>query len=180
MKTYILIIMCCLAIVGCAPGRKVSSSSTMSDNTIMRDSVYITHIDTVRIVERDTIRLAPINQWHSSVSIAATSSHLENEYCTSEAIVDGMGVLTHTLDTRDSATLPVRLVEVERIVRDTIYRSHDRSHDNMEATEVVVERQVPHVTWWQRTQIVALWVLIGAIIIKYRKVIFKVISGWRI
>lgn len=180
MKAYILILATCVALVGCSGGRKISSSTSSSDVVIVRDSIYITHVDTVRVVERDTIRLAPINQWHNSVTIQASRSHLENEYCTSDASIDNMGILTHSLDTRDSAALPVRLVEVERIVRDTLFVSRDHSHDNKAVAESIVERRVNYVNWWQRTQIVALWVLVGVIIAKYRKVIIKLISGWRI
>lgn len=175
MKRLIYIVVC-VAAVACCPCRKVGTTASVIES--VRDSVYVQRIDTLRVVERDTIHLAPINQWHNSVSLAASYSFLENEYCTSSASVDSVGVLTHTLDTRDSATMPVRIREVYKLVVDSVYVSKDAE---AQSTQVAtIEHRVKHVTWWQRTQIVALWVLVAAIVIKYRKVIIKVISGWRI
>lgn len=175
MKRLIYIVVC-VAAVACCPCRKVGTTASVIES--VRDSVYVQRIDTLRVVERDTIHLAPINQWHNSVSLAASYSFLENEYCTSSASVDSVGVLTHTLDTRDSATMPVRIREVYKLVVDSVYVSKDAE---AQSTQVAtIEYRVKHITWWQRTQIVALWVLVAAIVIKYRKVIIKVISGWRI
>ena len=176
MKQFIYIVVC-VAAVACCPCRKAGATASV-DIEHVRDSVYVQHIDTLRVVERDTIHLAPINQWHNSVSLAAASSFLENEYCTSSASVDSVGVLTHKLDTRDSVTMPVRIREVYKIVVDSVYVSKDAEAQSTQAT--TIERRVNHITWWQRTQIVLLWVLVAAIVIKYRKVIIKVILGWRI
>lgn len=176
MKRLIYIVVCVVA-VACCPCRKIGATASV-DIEHVRDSVYVQRIDTLRVVERDTIHRAPINQWHNSVSLAASYSFLENEYCTSNASVDSVGVLTHTLDTRDSATMPVRIREVYKLVVDSVYVSKDAE---AQSTQVAtIEYRVKHVTWWQRTQIVALWVLVAAIVIKYRKVIIKVITGWRI
>jgi hypothetical protein len=112
------------------------------------------------------------------VSLAASYSFLENEYCTSSASVDSVGVLTHALDTRDSVTMPVRIREVYKLVVDSVYVSKDAEAQSTQVT--TIEHRVKHITWWQRTQIVALWVLVAVIVIKYRKIIIKVISGWRI
>lgn len=175
MKRLIYIVVC-VAAVACCPCRKVGTTVSVIES--VRDSVYVQRIDTLRVVERDTIHLAPINQWHNSVSLAASYSFLENEYCTSSASVNSVGVLTHTLDTRDSATMPVRIREIYKFVVDSVYVSKDAE---AQSTQVAtIEHRVKHVTWWQRTQIVALWVLVAVIVIKYRKVIIKVISGWRI
>jgi hypothetical protein len=108
----------------------------------------------------------------------ATSSYLENDYCTSHANVDELGILTHTLDTRDSALLPVRLVEVSSAKSDML--SHNSEHTDTEALSVVEVREISRLTWWQRTQIIGFWVVLGVLAIKYRKVILKVITGWRI
>jgi hypothetical protein len=175
MKRLIYIVVC-VAAVACCPCRKVGATASVIES--VRDSVYVQRIDTLRVVERDTIHLAPINQWHNSVSLAASYSFLENEYCTSSASVDSVGVLTHTLDTRDSATMPVRIREVYKLVVDSVYVSKDAEAQSTQVT--TIEHRVKHITWWQRTQIVALWVLVAVIVIKYRKIIIKVISGWRI
>jgi hypothetical protein len=74
--------------------------------------------------------------------------------------------------------MPVRIREIYKLVVDSVYVSKDAE---AQSTQVAtIEHRVKHVTWWQRTQIVALWVLVAVIVIKYRKVRIKVNSGWRI
>ena len=175
MKRLIYIVVC-VAAVACCPCRKVGTTASVIES--VRDSVYVHHIDTLRVVERDTLYLAPINQWHNSVTLASSYSFLENEYCTSRASVDSVGVLTHTLDTRDSATMPVRIREVYKLVVDSVYVSKDAEAQSTQVT--TIERRVKHITWWQRTQIVGFWLLAAAIVVKYRKVIIKLFTGWRI
>lgn len=167
-----------IILTACCPCRKMTVTTSLSEVTNHRDSVFVSHIDTTRVVVRDTVRMMPINQSRDKVVIMATSSYLENEYCTSRANIDELGILTHTLDTRDSASLPVRLIEVTSVSSDL--SSHNSKHADTITTDTVEVRQVNYVTWWQRTQIIGFWALIAVLAIKYRKVIFKVIAGWRI
>lgn len=176
MKRLIYIVVC-VAAVACCPCRKVGTTASV-DIEHVRDSVYVQHVDTLRVVERDTLYLAPINQWHNSVTLASSYSFLENEYCTSRASIDSMGILSHTLDTRDSATLPVRIREVYRFVVDSVATSNEATAQS--ASTTTIEHRVKHITWWQRTQIVGFWLLAAAIVVKYRKVIIKLFTGWRI
>ena len=176
MKRIIYIVVC-VAAVACCPCRKIGATASV-DIEHVRDSVYVQHVDTLRVVERDTLYLAPINQWHNSVTLASSYSFLENEYCTSRASIDSMGILTHTLDTRDSATLPVRIREVYKLVVDSVATSNEATAQS--ASTTTIERRVKHITWWQRTQIVGFWLLAAAIVVKYRKVIIKLFTGWRI
>lgn len=176
MKRLIYIVVC-VAAVACCPCRKIGATASV-DIEHVRDSVYVQHVDTLRVVERDTLYLAPINQWHNSVTLASSYSFLENEYCTSRASIDSMGILTHTLDTRDSATLPVRIREVYRFVVDSVATSNEATAQS--ASTTTIERRVKYITWWQRTQIVGFWLLAAAIVVKYRKVIIKLFTGWRI
>ena len=176
MKRLICIVVC-VAAVACCPCRKIGATASV-DIEHVRDSVYVQHVDTLRVVERDTLYLAPINQWHNSVTLASSYSFLENEYCTSRASIDSMGILTHTLDTRDSATLPVRIREVYKLVVDSVATSNEATAQS--ASTTTIERRVKHITWWQRTQIVGFWLLAAAIVVKYRKVIIKLFTGWRI
>lgn len=176
MKRLIYIVVC-VAAVACCPCRKIGATASV-DIEHVRDSVYVQHVDTLRVVERDTLYLAPINQWHNSVTLASSYSFLENEYCTSRASIDSMGILTHTLDTRDSATLPVRIREVYKLVVDSVATSNEATAQS--ASTTTIERRVKHITWWQRTQIVGFWLLAAAIVVKYRKVIIKLFTGWRI
>lgn len=156
--------------VACCPCRKAGASTIV--DKVDRDSIYITHYDTLRIVERDTLWLERIEQSHDRVMVDASHSYLENTYCYTTADVNEYGILTHSLDTRDSALLPVRYVYMERVVRDTVYRYRDKA-ENKSATHT---REVRKASLWQRTQIIALWVLLGVLAITYRRQILSLVK----
>lgn len=168
MNKASFIVIVFLGAVACCPCRKAGTTTIVE---VQRDSVYITHYDTLRVVERDTMWMERLEQSHDRVTIKASSSYLDNDYCITTAEVDEEGRLTHTLDTRDSAMLPVRTIYRDRIVRDTVIRLKDRLDTKAE----IEVREVRVTTWWQRTQIVALWLLLGALAIRYRKEILSLL-----
>lgn len=178
MKNLLYIVVC-VAAVACCPCRKAGVTQSVSEVERVRDSVYVYHYDTLRVVERDTLRHTPINQWHESVSLKASHSYLENEYCTTTASVSELGILTHRLDTRDSATLPVRLVEVRKVERDTIYMSLATASESSSEIERIVERKAP-LSWFVKAQIAGFWIFVAIALVKCGKVIIKYVSGLRI
>lgn len=178
MKNLLFIVVC-VAAVACCPCRKAGVTQSVSEVERVRDSVFVHHYDTVRVVERDTLRLAPINQWHESVSLKASYSYLENEYCTTTASMNELGILTHRLDTRDSAMLPVRLVEVTQVERDSAYVSQATASETATTSEQIIERKAP-LSWLVKTQIAGFWIFVAIALVKYGKVIIKFVSGWRI
>lgn len=168
MRNNLFIAVCCLVVGACCPCRQAGVATAVSD----RDSTYVARYDTLRIIERDTVWLARLEQSHNRVSSQATTSYLENAYCTSTAAIDEAGALTHTLDTRDSATLPARVTYRERIVRDTVIKMRDRLDTKAE----IVVREIHKATWWQRTQIIVLWALLGVLAIVYRREILSLLK----
>lgn len=160
-----------LLLAACCPCRNTSTSA----ESITRDSVYITHHDTLRIVERDTMRLAQLEQWHERV-MARGESTLENIYCTTTAKVDDDGFLWHTLDTRDSALLPVQVITRDRVMRDTVYRWRDR----VTSRTKVVEKRVKTTPWWVKPLCVISAALAAVVIWQNRKRIMTIIRLWRI
>ena len=173
-KAFIVLVAVCVA--ACCPCRDARMTQTVSVE--QHDTSRIVHYDTLRHIVIDTMQVMPLAQHHERVMVRASTSHLSNSYCWSTASVDSAGILTHTLDTRDSALLPMRTIATKRSVRDSVYRLSRSSE--AEDIGIIKERKVNHITWWQRTQIIALWVIVAALVIKLRKVIIKVISGWRI
>lgn len=171
-KAFFIVVLSLVVAVACCPCRK-AGTSTIVDKEV-RDSIYINHYDTLRIVERDTMWLERIEQSHDRVMVKASRSYLENAYCTSSADVSEEGILTHTLDTRDSALLPVRTIYRERVVRDTVYRN--KSNKDTSTSTEVQEHVVREMTWWGKTQIIALWVLLAILAIRYRKEIFALVK----
>lgn len=171
-KAFFIVVLSLVGAVACCPCRKAGATTIV--DKVERDSIYINHYDTLRIVERDTMWLERIEQSHDRVMVKASHSYLENAYCTSSADVGEDGILTHTLDTRDSAMLPVRTIYRERVVRDTL--SRDKSNKDTSTSTEVQERVVREMTWWGKTQIIALWVLLAILAIRYRKEIFALVK----
>lgn len=159
-----------LSAVACCPCREVG----VTDTAFFADSTKIVHIDTVRVVVRDTIIMQKLEQSSERIETYAQHSTLSNDYCISTAEIEADGLLRHSLRTKDSAMLPARVVEEERIVRDTIY------HNTSESAERVNTRQVKKpLSWVVKTHIIGFWVMAVGIFIRHRKKIIRVFAGWR-
>lgn len=160
----------CMSVVACCPCRKLGESV----ESIERDSTYAVRHDTVHIVERETIALRPLMPSHDYIITQEQYSQLDNAYCVSTAEIDTEGLLRHTLDTKDSALMPVRVQRVEHIVRDTVVRW--RTNNNT----VVKVKEVVRSAWYDKA---LRWVSLGlfAIVVwQNRKRIGKLIGLWRI
>lgn len=160
-----------LLLNSCCPCRHATAESSAK----VRDSVYIVHYDTIRIERSDTLWLERLEQSHDQITTYAQHSELSNAYCISTANITADGALAHTLDTRDSAMLPVRIIDIERIVRDTIFR------DKVEVAERTSVKYVPKPkTLWHHTKDA---MLIGLAVLaawQNRKTILSIIRLWRI
>lgn len=167
---FILVVIYLVVCAGCCPCRQAGTASAVVD----RDSVYVTRYDTLRIVERDTLVLRPLLPSHDHIITRKQYSQLDNAYCTSTAEIDTEGLLRHSLDTKDSALMPVRVQRVEHIVRDTVVR---RRVDNR--TEVCV-KEVVRSAWYDKFIRVACIGLLAVVLIQNRKWIGKLIGLWRI
>lgn len=154
----------------CCPCREVGAS----DTAFLRDSTIFVRYDTTRVTVRDTIIVQRLEQSAERIETYAQHSTLSNDYCISTAGIEVDGLLRHSLRTKDSAMLPARVVEVERIVRDTIY------HNTSESAERVITRQVKKpLSWVVKTHIIGFWVMAIGIYIRHRKKIIRVFAGWR-
>ena len=155
-----------LLFLGCCPCRKAGQSTQIVDRDQQRDSVYVSARDTVRIVVWDSMTRRPLPTERSEterVQAIATSSTAT----ASRRRVDTAGVLSHTLCTRDSALLPMRVVYRDRTHTDTVYLDRWRDRDRTQTVDRVVERR--YVSWWQRVQIAGFWVLLAALAWRNRR-----------
>lgn len=169
-KAFFIVVLSLVVAVACCPCRKAGTSTIV--DKVERDSVYINHYDTLRIVERDTMWLERIEQSHDGVMTKADTSYLENAYCESTASVDTLGILMHTLDTKECAMLPVRYVERERIVRDTIMHYRDVVREN------TIVKEVRKVKWYDKT---LRWVCLALFVVvlwQNRKLFIKFLKLW--
>lgn len=160
----------CMSVVSCCPCRKLGESV----ESIERDSTYVVRHDTVHIVERETIALRPLLPSHDHIITREQFSRLDNAYCVSTAEIDTEGLLRHSLDTKDSALMPVHFQRVEHIVRDTVVRWRTNNRTEVKVKEVVRS------AWYDRFIRIACIGLLAVVLIQNRKWIGKVISLWRI
>lgn len=155
--------------VGCCPCREVGVTETV----FVRDTVLSTYIDTMRVVERDTIYLQRLEQSHDRVQGVA-SSHLENDYCTSSAWVGDDGKLNHTLDTRDSALLPGRIVYRDRVLLNSFSWSSRTNISKIKTREVAKSK------WYDKAIRRVCIGLAIIVILQNRKRIMRLVKLWRI
>lgn len=175
-KAFFIVALSLVVAVACCPCRKAGATTIV--DKVERDSTYINHYDTLRIVERDTMWMARIEQSHDRVMVKASHSYLENAYCTSSADVSEEGILTHTLDTRDSALLPVRVIHRDRVVRDTIFRYRDKT--NVSESNHTIIKEVKKVAWYDKALRIISAALFIIVLWQNRKRIIQIISLWRI
>ena len=138
-------------LVSCGATRKMPANETWRQDSIRvevrTETVYIP--DTVYIeipaqaVERTT---------------RDSTSHLENDYATSEARINADGTLYHDLKTKPQKKAVETLKPVERN-DSTIYRYKDRTV--VETVEVEVEREL---SWWQQFRLRYFYVLAAALV----------------
>ena len=170
MRKHFFIVLVLGGAVACCPCREVG----VTDTAFLRDSTILVRYDTTKVLVRDTIIVQRLDQSNERIETYAQHSTLSNDYCISTADIEADGLLRHSLRTKDSAMLPARVVEVERIVRDTIY------HNTSESAERVITRQVKKpLSWVVKTHIIGFWVLAVGIFIRHRKKIIRVFAGWR-
>ena len=157
--------------VACCPCREVG----VTDTAFVRDSTIYVRYDTTKVVVRDTIIAQRLEQSNERVETYAQHSTLSNDYCISTADIEADGLLHHSLRTKDSAMLPARVVETEHVVRDSASRERT---ENTERTEIKQTKKP--LTKFVKAQIIGFWVLLAVTIIRLRRTLIRVFSGWRI
>lgn len=170
MRKHIFIVLVLGGAVACCPCRDVG----VTDTAFVRDTTIYVRYDTTRVTVRDTIIAQRLEQSSERIETYKQHSTLSNDYCISTADIEADGLLRHSLRTKDSAMLPARVVEAERIVRDTI------SHNTSESAERVVAKEGKKpLTKFVKAQIVGFWVLLAITIIRLRRTLIRTFAGWR-
>lgn len=148
MKRSIFLIMAAVLLVGgCSPGKHLAKTQQQQDSTrveVRKEIVYVP----------DTVYLEIPAQTAERTTRDSTS-HLENDYATSDARINSDGTLYHDLRTKpQEKEIPV---EVPKERKDSIiYR-------NIEVEKIVpVEREL---TKWQKTQMRGFWVVLVVLVV---------------
>lgn len=167
---YGMVLLLCVTLSGCRSSREIEGRShqqTDSTGTEIRWR-YIRIHDTVPVyipVEKQT-------------SVGMDSSHLETEFATSDAYIDSLGRLHHTLENKSrKIDIPV---SGGALVSDTSrYESHAEV-DSLPVPQpypVYVEKEL---TWFQQFQMQSWWwmavVLIGYVLYRTRNLWIKIIK----
>ena len=158
MKHLPLLLLLTFIIGGCA--------SSLSENIHQQDSVDV-RVETRIEYVPDTVFIE-IPAQTSERETADSTSHLENDYATSDARINPDGTLYHDLKTKPQKK-PVKFEKPVERKDSTIYKTK-----TVTETEIV---KVPRdLTWWQKTQIYGFWVILFILVIVYRKKILSFVK----
>ena len=153
MKRFILFILMFL-VVGCGICKKVQYVPVETKT----DSVYVEKLvkDTVSIeIPGDTVRV-----------VAQDSSHLETKYSISEAVIDSVGRLHHSLINKDI-----------KIKKEIVYKEIEKRVEVEKEVPVEVEVPVKYVPDYYKWINIIFWCLVGSFVIFIvLKVYFKIKS----
>lgn len=134
----ILIVLVCFAATGCC--RKPISSSYAEKDSVRTEYVN-RYIETVR----DTTIYIPVPvERIVERGIPVDSSHMETSIAESDAWIDSLGRLNHSLSNKDTVlSAPAQIKDTQRAdtVRVTEYKYRDR-------TETIRERYIPKFFWY--------------------------------
>ena len=150
MKRSIFLLMAAVLLVGgCSPGKHLAKTQQQQDSTrveIRKEIVYVP----------DTVYLEIPAQTAERTTRDSTS-HLENDYATSDARINTDGSLYHDLKTKPQEIPKEVQTPVER--NDSIvYKYKDRTV--YETVEVKVEREL---SLMEQVKLAAFWYLAGAV-----------------
>lgn len=154
----ILIALSALLLTSCGATRQTLNTDT-------RDSTRV-EVKTECVESIDTVYIEVPRQVEKTVT-RDTVSHLENDYAVSDASIDTLGFLHHSLETkRQSLPVPVKSTSERR--DSIIFRDKEVFVDR----PVYVEKSL---TVWQLFRLKSWWALLGLIVLAYRKEIFAVV-----
>lgn len=145
---------------GCASSHRLSESVHQQDSVQIKVETRIEYVtDTVYIdipaqtAERET---------------ADSTSHLENDYATSDARINHDGTLFHSLKTKPQKK-PVGFEKPIEHKDSIIYKTKT-------VTEVRTLKVPRQLNWWEKTQIYGFWVVLFILVIVHRKKILSLLK----
>lgn len=161
MKNLIITIAATIFLISCG------SSKHLTTQERQRDSVRVEYRQRTVFVP-DTV-FVEIPAQKAERTTKDSTSHLENDYASSDAQVNADGTLTHTLHSKPQA----KPIPIKRPVE---YRDSIVYKDRIINKNNTVTKYVEHkLSWWEQTQIYGFWAAIIVIAITYRKKIFQTV-----
>lgn len=159
------------ALILAAAGLAVSCGAQRKAlNTETRDSTKVV-VRTERIETIDTVYVELPRQ-SETVAVKDTSSHLENDVAVSDASVDALGFLHHSLKTKPRGRLPVPTKNTKERRDSIVYRNK----------YVYIEKPVyveAELNAWQKFRLRGFWILaamVGVYVVWNLRLLMKSIS----
>lgn len=158
----IIIVLCVFAIFGSCKSQNNIVTEHKARDSIRVDVRYKT------IIVPDTVFIE-IPAQTSERTTADSTSHLENDYATSDARINPDGTMFHLLATKPHK----KPVEVDKKIeqRDSIVYV-EKSNTETGQQIVEVERQL---SWWEKTSIYGFYLLAALLVVIYRKQIWSIL-----
>lgn len=160
MRHLLLFLLLIFLLGGCASSRRLSENVHQQDSVQIKVETRIEYVpDTVYIeipaqtAERET---------------ADSTSHLENDYATSDARINPDGTLFHNLKTKPQK----KPVEFEKPVE----RKDSIIYKTKTVTKVRTVEVPRSLNWWEKTQIYGFWFIVFIAVIVYRKKILSLLK----
>ena len=144
-KTFLIIVILAFygLISGCSSPRYISSSNT---RIVSKDSL---------VIHTELISVALPLESHSIIT--KKKSHLETSVATSDAEIDSLGLLHHTLvNKKDSIKTKIQYVD-KIVYRDSI---------QIKEIPVEVEVKVPYIPKFHQFTFILFWIIVLVIIVK--------------
>lgn len=160
MKHLPLLLLLTFIIGGCASSRRLSENVHQQDSVDVRVETRIEYVPDTVFIE--------IPAQTSERETADSTSHLENDYATSDARINPDGTLYHNLKTKPQK----KPVEFEKPVE----RKDSVIYKTKTVTKTKIEKVPRDLTWWQKTQIYGFWVILFILVIVYRKKILSLVK----
>lgn len=136
MKKLLLLIGILLVLIGC--GRRISESVVSTKDSVaviqhQDNHVYVEKIKQQVIDSMQKIKL-PVEHSTSVAPVKTQRSHLYTSLAISDAYVDSVGMLHHSLYNKDTALLPVKQMINNTTIAKRDSTSHQSSVDNHQKT----------------------------------------------
>lgn len=152
-------------LTSCGSSRHAVTSIETHDSTKVEvRTELIETIDTVYV---------ELPKQSEKVAVKDTSSHLENDLAVSDASIDELGFLHHSLKTKPRGRLPVPSKKTKERRDSIVYRDK----------YVYIEKPVyveAKLNAWQRFKMRGFWILVamvgGFVVWKYRKILLRLLA----
>ena len=152
-------------VASCGSSRHAATSIETHDSTKVEvRTELIETIDTVYV---------ELPKQSEKVAVKDTSSHLENDLAVSDASIDELGFLHHSLKTKQRGRLPVPSRNTKERRDSIVYRDK----------YVYIEKPVyveAELNAWQRFRLRGFWILAamvgGFVVWKYRKILLRLLA----